>query len=498
MPHSAMAIINCHCYCYARDGSFGPAPATILVRRRAAAPAAGVRGRARAGWSAGRRLGIVIIAALLFGSALTAHAWEIGHRTVTWQDPARGNRSIQTEVYYPADVAGEGVPVGGDGSELFPVVVFGHGFLMTWDVYAFLWQGLTPAGYIVALPRTEGGLLPDHAAFGMDLAFLADELRTEGSNPASFLYQRVAPEAAVSGHSMGGGASILAAADHPGIAAVFNLAAANTNPSAIGAAPAVTAWALLLSGSLDCVTPPSQHQEPIYQSLGSECRTHVTLTGASHCQFAASNVYCNLGEGGCSPPAITRAQQQALTLSLVRPWLDARLRGDVAGWTEFQDILAAQAGITWEQDCAIASTPGLAGEAAPARESLTIAAGPNPFRPDTDGRVRFRLVDRAGGGLTPDARLEGAIYAVDGRPIRMRLPAGAAPGGAEAAGALFSWDGLDGSGRPAPSGIYFVRARLAAGHRAIVEGDGASEGRAVPAGRATAEREARGTLILCR
>lgn len=84
-----------------------------------------------------------------------AAAWEVGHRTVTWTDPARGGRSVPTEIYYPADVAGDDVPVAEAPPGGFPVVAFGHGFLIGVGTYAWLWQGLAPAGYVVALPRTE-------------------------------------------------------------------------------------------------------------------------------------------------------------------------------------------------------------------------------------------------------------------------------------------------------------------------------------------------------
>lgn len=420
------------------------------------------------------RLGLSAL--LLAVSVRSGYGWEIGHRTLTWQDPARGNRSIQTEVYYPADLGGEGVPVGGNGSVLFPVVVFGHGYLMTVDAYAFLWEGLAPAGYIVALPRTEGNLFPDHEEFGLDLAFLADQLRAESEIPGSFLHQRVAPEAAVAGHSMGGGASILAASGSSTITAVVNFAAANTNPSAITAAPGVTAWTLMLSGSVDCVAPPAQHQIPIHEALGTECRTHVTLTGASHCQFAASNFYCNLGEGGCSPPTITRAQQHTLTLALVRPWLDARLRNDPAGWSEFQDLLASHGGITWQQDCAVASAPELAGDPraldprsrdddsagdrdperpAHGRLVIPITVGPNPFRPaeESTASLAFRLA-RA----KPD--LELMILAADGRRVRTLRPTTSGETSEHAAQMKATWDGRDGRGLPLPSGIYYVRALL--------------------------------------
>lgn len=101
----------------------------------------------------------------------TAQPFQIGHRQITYQDPARGNRNIQTEIYYPAATAGNNVSV---ETGAFPVIVFGHGFAMAWDAYQNIWEDLVPQGYIIAFPRTEGSLIPapDHDAFGKDLAFL--------------------------------------------------------------------------------------------------------------------------------------------------------------------------------------------------------------------------------------------------------------------------------------------------------------------------------------
>lgn len=414
--------------------------------RAPARPAAGPRVslRARAVRAATRGAILLVLLPLLPpGESL---AWQIGHRTVTWQDPARSNRSIQTEVYYPADVAGENVPVGGDGTVRFPVVVFGHGFLMAVTAYQYVWEGLAPQGYIVALPRTEGSLLPNHGQFGQDLAFLADTLRGEGSLPASFLFQRVAGTAAVTGHSMGGGASILAASGHASITAVANLAAANTNPSAIDAAPGVTAPVLMFSGSADCVTPPSQHQIPIYDALGSDCRTRVTLTGASHCQFAEYNFNCSLGEGGCPTPSLTRAAQHALTLLFLQPWLDAQLKEDGAAWIAFQDLLATNGGITYAQDC---SLEGIEPPIASARGVPRLTLAPNPLRRELGGTVRIGLE------LPAPASVAIRVLSVDGRLRRTLRGGGTLPAGAHG----WSWDGTDDSGARLPSGIYLCEAR---------------------------------------
>ena len=171
--------------------------------------------------------------------------FSIGHTTVTFNDPARTGgygsgggpgRQIQSEIYYPASLAGENVPVVNDS---FPVIVFGHGFAMSWDAYANIWEHYVPLGYIVVFPRTEGSLIPSpsHADFGMDLALVAVKMNNTNLNAQSLFYQRINGNIALMGHSMGGGASMLAAANSSSIQTVIGLAPAETNPSAVAASP---------------------------------------------------------------------------------------------------------------------------------------------------------------------------------------------------------------------------------------------------------------------
>jgi dienelactone hydrolase len=334
------------------------------------------------------------------------------------------------------------VPVGGPPGTRYPVVSFGHGFLLPVSAYAYVWNGLVPAGYIVALPDTEGDFSPSHLDLGLDLGFVASKLQAESAgNPASLFYERVAETAAAMGHSMGGGASFLAAAQNPAISALANLAAAETTPSAIQAAAQITEPALVFAGSLDCVTPPAQHQIPMYDALASDCKTYVSVTGASHCQFAEQNFLCGLGEGGCQTPTITRAQQHTLTLSLLRPWLDYALKGDLGAWQQFQALIAAGSGITTQQSCDVVA---VSEETAPGTATgLRIESFPDPFQQAT--AVRFAL---ATGGL-----VELTVHDLSGRVVQSLLRADL-PAGVH----LATWDGRDERGRAAASGVYFIRA----------------------------------------
>lgn len=290
-------------------------------------------------------------------SFATLHAYEIGQQQTNFVDPAR-SRTVGVTIYYPADTPGDSVPV---ASGAFPVISFGHGFLIGISSYGFLVTGLVPEGYILVLPTTEGTISPDHLDFGRDLAFLCDHFQTLNSDPASLFFGHVSPDSAIAGHSMGGGAGFLGVSYASGVSTLVTLAAAETDPSAVTAAASIQVPSLLFSGTEDCVTPPGSHQIPMYNALASACKSHVTITGGSHCQFAQNNSTCRLGEifSGCSAD-ITQAQQESLTIQYLLPWFGRFLKNDSAAWTEFENLLnsGAQSGaITFSMDCDIVPTP---------------------------------------------------------------------------------------------------------------------------------------------
>jgi hypothetical protein len=205
--------------------------------------------------------------------------------------------------------------------------------------------------------------------------------------------------------------------------------------------------ALLFAGSSDCVTPPAQHQIPIYNALASPCRTLVTVTGASHCQFAQANTACSLGES-CSP-SITRSTQHAIVNRFLTPWLDAQLKADPTGWPRFSEALATSDDVTWVQDCAV-----LAVSPSPASGgfSLRLTVAPNP----SAGRVDMRFTLPA----AAETRLE--VRDVAGRLVRTlraeRLAAGAH---------REVWDGRDATGHLVAPGRFWLR--LSAGDARAAE-----------------------------
>ena len=271
-----------------------------------------------------------------------AQPFNIGHRQITFIDAERNNRPILTEIYYPASTDGDDVPVSGAPGESYPVLAFGHGFVMEWAAYSNIWNTLVSVGYIMAFPRTETGISPDHLIFAQDLAYIIRALQEEGRTVGSPFFERVDSLSCVMGHSMGGGSSFLAVQFNDAISGVVNFAAAETNPSAIEACMNINTPVLMFAGANDCITPPDVHQHLMYDALGSDCKALVTITGASHCQFAEQNVLCSFGELTCTPaPEISRAEQHRLVDTLLVPWLEYQLKGKCQASADFQNILTA-------------------------------------------------------------------------------------------------------------------------------------------------------------
>ena len=303
-----------------------------------------------------------------------AQTYQIGHKQQTFVDPSRSNRNITTEIYYPATTAGDNVSI---AAGQFPVVVFGHGFVMVWSAYDNIWKGVVPNGYIAVFATTETSFSPVHLDFGKDLAFLVGAMKAEGLASSSTFFGAVAKTSAVMGHSMGGGSSFLAAQLDSNITAMATLAPANTTPSSITAAKSIKIPSIIFAGANDCVAPPATHQKPMYDSLASSCKTYVSITGASHCQFASANTNCSLGDASCSPkPTISAAVQQGIVTSLLVPWLNFYLKADCAAGTQFQSLITAGSGITSLQNCTLSCTTDVADISG---NKISVQVSPNPF-----------------------------------------------------------------------------------------------------------------------
>ena len=234
-----------------------------------------------------------LIAGRVAGADAATREW---HFTV--HDPARPARHVAAAAIGPAE------PVGP-----CPLLVLGHATMTPWTHYRYLAEPLAAAGWLVLLPDTENGLVADQAALAADMLLLADLARERpGDLPADL--PAVAGPWALLGHSLGGGAAVLAAANGDPAALVALAPQERARPSMLARAGDVTAPALVVSGELDCITPPDAHHAPLHEALGAAPRAHAVLTGGGHCAFATPCEPCTGAESGC-PPDLAVAEHQA-------------------------------------------------------------------------------------------------------------------------------------------------------------------------------------------
>jgi hypothetical protein len=164
-------------------------------------------------------------------------------------------------------------------------------------------------------------------------------MQLENASTGSIFEDHVRVETALMGHSMGGGASALAASGNSFIKTYVGLAPAETNPSAVTAAAGINIPSIVFSGSEDGVTPPADHHLPIYNALSSDCKNFVSIIGGGHCYFADPNGNCDAGEFLTSfGITITRQEQHDLTFDVLDPWLEYTLYGESQGLNDVLTI----------------------------------------------------------------------------------------------------------------------------------------------------------------
>ncbi len=240
-------------------------------------------------------------------------------------------------LFYPAAAESGGTveapvddaPIATDGAP-FAGVVFGHGFAQEPSRYAGLLAHMASWGYILVAPESHTGLVVDHAAYAADFSAALGWLEQVGDaapddpapdDPAhAGLGSAVdGTRLGVAGHSMGGGAALLAAAADPRVSAWIVLAPAETSPSAVAAMADVTAVGAVLAGDEDVITPLPDHARPIHEA-GRDARLLTVLRGGSHCGF--QDVPFPLA---CQEGSLPWAKQLALTRNALVAFLDLHL-----------------------------------------------------------------------------------------------------------------------------------------------------------------------------
>jgi len=306
-----------------------------------------------------RKLSFLLITGFIMLADLCySQSFLVGNSEISYTDTTRNNRQISTLVFYPATIEGTNTPVA-DG--MFPVISFGHGFLMDYQAYAYLWEDLVPRGYILAFANTETGFTPSHLNFGLDMVFVLKALVAEGISPESAFFEHIAEKTLVMGHSMGGGCAYIGLSESGFEAtAIVSLAAsAETTPSAIEAAAQIEIPNLVFAAQADSLTPNNENQIPIYENSGSYCKTYINILGGAHCYFAEVNFTCDLGETlAGSTPTISRNQQHENVLTFLQPYLAYYLNNNTSAWDTFTGLLYNSTDVNYMIDCNTQSSKG--------------------------------------------------------------------------------------------------------------------------------------------
>ena len=251
--------------------------------------------------------------------------YEVDIRDVDVARPGSSERfGARLFVPLPSDEVGAG--------ETSPVFAFGHGYLAPIEVYRSTLEHLASWGITVVAPSSGGGLLPRHDAFATDLVAALVHVGTAASADDWRGLPVDGTARSVGGHSMGGGAAVLAAALDPGIRTVATLSAADTRPSAVVAAGAVEVPMLLVAASEDRITPITEHQRPIFEAAAGPAQLRV-IEGGGHCGYLDRADLMGLV---CGRASLSQEEQRAEGQAALTAWLRAQLTGDATARRHIQ------------------------------------------------------------------------------------------------------------------------------------------------------------------
>lgn len=287
---------------------------------------------------------------LLISVNMYTQEYHIGYTMLDAVDSSRLNRQVRLHVYYPAEQDGTDLPLSASPAGGFPVISFGHGYMMPVDDYSNLWTQIVPAGYIFVLPGTETDMFPSHSEFGLDIGFAARYIVNKGRDSSSMFYGRTGSNICLMGHSMGGGSAILGAEPGSDLSAIIVLAPLDTRPSSAVAAESVTVPALVIAGTHDFITPARKHALPIYQALGSSLKTYISISGGNHCNMAEKNSLCNMAERTMPGNSISREEQHRILIRYILPWLGYHVKGTEDDGRKFDELTETGNNITYKRN----------------------------------------------------------------------------------------------------------------------------------------------------
>lgn len=230
-----------------------------------------------------------------------------------------------SRVYYPDSagrIPGSAVPA--------PITVFGHGWQMGIDRYYSYARHLASWGYVCVLPTISNPLIdPEHdkrARLMADAARYVGALDTVPGDPFYRSLDRA--NWGFTGHSMGGGLSMLAADTlrlGDTLRCVVGIACPQTTPPTRSANIRVPK--LLLPGGVDNIAP-WRDVRAAYWTDAPPPGTFAVIRGANHGYVMDYSYFWE--NGGTA--TITRAEQQRITRRHLTAFFERYLHGDSSDW----------------------------------------------------------------------------------------------------------------------------------------------------------------------
>lgn len=219
----------------------------------------------------------------------------VGVTTLDAVDTTRGNRSLPTELWYPAKHAGR------DAAPLpkgYPLILIAHGLCGSRLYYDYLATHLTSYGFVVASPDFPGvtraacdaGQLNVHPdALAVDLSFVCRDLHdTTGPLAAWARHIRGIPTGLI-GNSLGGLAAVEAVKIDQAFTAIVGLAPAVDGTFAPPLAHLLPRRAWMLVGATgDTLVSFTEATTPFFEGLPAPAFL-VRFTGGSHTGFSDEN-----------------------------------------------------------------------------------------------------------------------------------------------------------------------------------------------------------------
>ena len=279
--------------------------------------------------------------------------YPVGHSVFEAVDPARNDRTLRVEMWYPADenrLDGPGTfydfqflglglasPVAYEDTAAafeigFPLVIFSHGSCGVSFQSTPLMETLASHGMIVVAPNHRGNSVNECIGTGgpdpfltvarnrpLDVSFLIDLMLARSNDPNDEFYLKINRNAiAVAGHSFGGFTALAAASGFhrpadgidvppdPRVKAIVPIAPASGILSD-AELESIAIPVLLVSGTLDTTTPIDDQTTRPWALIPSRPFYRTDIVGATHLQFANA---CDIGQAlidfGVSLADITR------------------------------------------------------------------------------------------------------------------------------------------------------------------------------------------------